>query len=301
LKNPYYDNPRHVVDVHTHIFAEEYREKLIDETLVMPGSDELMLIRGSDGKISSLLESAEENNISKFFILPVVKNPGMIEQINDFCYQESRIDPRAVFCGTVSPRHPRLKEILFDLKSRDAKMIKIHSTLQRFDILDGTALELFEEIAGMDIPVIFDTARIPLKYLRPEDKTEYQTTPDKLLTLHSLLPDLKMIAAHGGGVLIPDRERKTLIDSGIYIEISTSFNSCDWPENNYEQSIENLSYLLNNHDQDRLFFGTDSPWRNQKIEIEELVRLQRLGKITFDQMEKIFWMNANTFFDLGLE
>jgi len=52
--------------------------------------------------------------------------------------------------------------------------------------------------------------------------------------------------------------------------------------------------------QDKLFFGSDSPWRNQKTEIKALARLFEQGKITRDQMENIFWRNADRFFDLGL-
>jgi predicted TIM-barrel fold metal-dependent hydrolase len=289
------------VDVHTHIYEERYREKLIDETLLMPGADELKLIRGSDGRFSSLQKSADENNISKFFILPVVKEPKAIERINEFYYNESTADSRAVLCGTVCPGHPRLKEILDVLKSRGAKMIKLHSMLQGIDILDDPTLELLEEIEQAGFPVIFDTARVPQKYFGPDNSLKFRTEPEKLIKLNTLLPGLKIVAAHGGGVLITDRERKSLIGSGIYIEISTSFNTCDWPANHYGQSIENLAYLLNNHDQDKLFFGSDSPWRNQRTEIEELISLHVQDKITGEQMENIFWRNANRFFDLGLE
>ncbi len=301
LRQSHHTRPKHVVDVHTHIFEEHYREKLVDETLRMPASEDLKLVRGSDGSFSSLRKSADENNIERFFILPVAREPKSIERINEFYFMKSMADTRAVPCGTIFPGHPRLKEILAVLRSRGIRLIKLHSLLQRFDILSDKALELFEEIERAGFPVIFDTARMPRKYFQPGDSVKFLTEPDKLLRLHALLPELKIIAAHGGGVLITDRERKSLVGSGIYIEISTSFNTCDWPENNFEKSIENFVYLLNNHDQDKLFFGSDSPWRNQKTEIEALIGLQTQGKITEDQMENIFWKNADRFFDLGLD
>jgi predicted TIM-barrel fold metal-dependent hydrolase len=172
--------------------------------------------------------------------------------------------------------------------------------IQRIDILGEPALKMFEKIAGEGFPVVFDTARVPQKYFVSGDDFKFLTEPHSLLKLHTLLPHLKIVAAHGGGLLISDRERKSLIGSGIHIEISTSFNLCDWPDNDDEKSIENFVYLLKNHDQDKLFFGSDSPWRNQKIEIQALVSLYKQGKITRDQMENIFWRNADRFFDLGL-
>lgn len=293
--------PKHIVDIHTHIFEEEYRERLIEEIFATDIIKDLHLTRGSDGKFLSLCKSADENTISRFFILPVIKDPRKIELINQYYYQESKKDHRVVFCGTIYPGHPRVKEILTDLKSKDAKMIKLHTIYQRFNILDNRSLELFEEIISADIPVIFDTSRIPKQYLSPDDKPEYYTYPGNLLKLHKLLPDLKIIAAHGGGLFITDKERKSLINSGIYVDISNCYYNADWPENNYQVSINNLIYLLNNHDQDKIFFGTDSPWQNQKMDIENLLDFHRMGKITREQLENIFWKNANSFFNLGLE
>ena len=67
--------PEYLVDIHTHIFEEEYRERLITETLLVDFVKQLGLIRGSDGSLDSLIQSADENRISKIFILPVVKTP----------------------------------------------------------------------------------------------------------------------------------------------------------------------------------------------------------------------------------
>ncbi len=293
--------PKHIVDIHTHIFEEEYRERLIEEIFATDIAKELRLRRGSDGTLSSLCKSAEENTISRFFILPVIKDPRKIERINNYYYQESKKDQRVVFCGTLYPEHPRLKEIIVDLKSKDAKMIKLHSIYQRINILDHQSLKLFEKIIEADFPVIFDTSRIPPKYLAPDDKPEYYTYPGNLLKLHKLLPDLKIVAAHGGGLFITDNERKSLINSGIYIEISSSYYNCNWPQNNHQVSIRNLIYLLNNHDQDKIFFGTDSPWQNQKMDIQNLIKLYSMGEITRQQLENIFWKNANAFFNLGLK
>lgn len=293
--------PKHIVDIHTHLFEEKYSQRLIEEIFATGIAKDLRFHRGSDGKLSSLIQSADKNNISRFFILPVVKDPRKIEHINDYYYQESKKDQRVVFCGTIYPGHPRLKTIIADLKSKNTKMIKLHSIYQRFNILDHQALKLFEKLIEADLPVIFDTAQIPPKYLSAGEKPEYYTHPDKLLKLHKLLPDLKIIAAHGGGLFITDFERKSLIGSDIYIELSNSYHNCAWPQNNCQVSADNFIYLLNNHAQDKVFFGTDSPWQDQKIDIERIIELHGIGKITKEQLENIFWKNANIFFNLGLE
>jgi len=300
LNKPIVSNPRHVVDIHTHIFEEHYRERVIMDTFSMDCAEELKLVHGSDGKLSSLLESADQNNISKFFILPVSKHQNGVDQLNDYYYQESKRDSRIVFCGTIHPEHPNLSQAMAELKSRNAKMIKLHSVYQRLDISSNICLNLFKKIADLGLPVIFDTSRVPLKYLTPEDKPEFYTSPEKLLKLHEKIPDLKIVAAHGGGLFITDVERRRLIGRGIYIDISTSCLNCDWPANDVEKSLENFLYLINHHDQDKLFFGTDSPWRNQETEINGLVELRRQDRITGEQMEKILWVNANRFFQLGL-
>jgi predicted TIM-barrel fold metal-dependent hydrolase len=294
--------PEHIVDVHTHIFEEEYREQLINETLLMDFVKQLGLIRGSDGRLSSLLRSADENNISKFFILPVVKTPKKVQYINNLYYRESKKDSRIVFCGTIFPGGPSFnKEILLDLKSKDAKVIKIHSIHQKIDILDDASLQLFEEITNAGLPVIFDTSCIPVEYLSSDDDTRFHTTPGKLLKLHDILPGLKIIAAHGGGHFISDKERRKLIGRRIYIELSATRYNCDWPRNDHNISLKNFIYLLNNHYADMLLFGTDNPWRNQKREIEEFIELYKKDLITKTLMENIFWKNASRLFKLDLE
>jgi len=293
--------PEHIVDIHTHIFEEEYRERLIKETLRMDFVKQLGLVRGSDGKLSSLLNSADENNISRFFILPVVKTPKKTQYINNLYYGESKRDDRIVFCGTIFPGgHSLNKKILLNLKSKEAKMVKIHSIYQKIDILADASLQLFEDIASVGLPVIFDTSCIPVEYLSSDNTAQFHTTPAKLLKLHDSLPELKIIVAHGGGHFINEKERRKLIGRRIYIEISAARYNCDWPQNDNNRSLENFSYLLNNHHADRLLFGTDSPWRNQKIEIEELIGLYKKGLISRSLLENIFWKNASRLFNLGL-
>ncbi|MBU1053292.1 MAG: amidohydrolase [Proteobacteria bacterium] len=293
--------PKHIIDAHTHIFEEEYREKYIEDTFSIDFATELNFRRGADGTLDDLSKSADENGIAKYFILPVVKDPRKIERINDFYYNESKRDERAVFCGNLHPNHPRLDEILADLKSKNARMIKLHSVFQRFNITSRQSLKFFEKISDMGFPVIFDTSRVPPKHLTNDDLPEYYANPSKLLKLHDILPNLEIIAAHGGGLFIYDFERRNLIDSGIYIELSSSYYNCDWPRNDHDVSLDNFLYMLNNHNQEKLLFGTDTPWQFQKYEIEKFVKLHETGKITKEQLENIFWKNANSLFDLGLE
>jgi len=294
--------PEHLIDIHTHIFEEEYRERLITETLLVDFVKQLGLIRGSDGSLDSLIQSADENRISKIFILPVVKTPKKIQYINHLYYQESKKDRRIVFCGTIFPgKTSSNKKILIELKSRKAKMIKIHSIHQKIDILDDASLQLFEDIENAGLPVIFDTSCIPLEYLPASYDSRFHTTPEKLLKLHDILPGLKIIAAHGGGHFIPDKERQKLVGRRIYIELSAARYNCDWPRNDHNTSLANFVHLLNNHHPDMLLFGTDSPWRNQKREIEEFMELHKKGLITRNLMENIFWKNAFKLFNLKLE
>ncbi|MDY6974195.1 MAG: amidohydrolase family protein, partial [Thermodesulfobacteriota bacterium] len=275
MNNAMISYPRHVVDVHTHIFEERYRKRVIADTFSMDCADDLKLEYGSDGKLTSLIESVDRNNISKCFILPVSKHQDGVDQLNDYYYQESNRDSRIVFCGTMHPEHPNLRQAMAELKSRNARMIKLHSIYQRLDILSDVCLNLFREIAGLGLPVIFDTSRIPLKYLMPEDKPDFYTTPEKMVKLHEKIPDLKIVAAHGGGLFITEMERRPLIGSGIYIDISTSCLNCDWPANDKEKSVENFLHLINHHDEDKVFFGTDSPWRSQETEINMLAEFRR--------------------------
>lgn len=96
-----------------------------------------------------------------------------------------------------------------------------------------------------------------------------------------------MIAAHLGGEDNYDQTERILLGTRIFFD--TSFVLRIIPQ-------QTLKTFINKHPIDRFLFGTDSPWTDQKQEIEYLLALPFL---TDDQKEKIAGANAARLLDLS--
>jgi predicted TIM-barrel fold metal-dependent hydrolase len=88
-----------------------------------------------------------------------------------------------------------------------------------------------------------------------------------------------MIAAHLGGFRQWDEVKSTLLGADIYLDTSASFGFI---------SDDDAKYLLKHHRQDRVLFGTDFPFFNQKKDLEYLDKLGLGAR----QKEMILSLNA---------
>ena len=111
----------------------------------------------------------------------------------------------------------------------------------------------------------------------PDDKRAF---PYRILNIIRFFPDIKIIAAHVGGWRDWENVVKYLVGEEIFIE--TSFIG------NVDDKIRKI--ILKKHDRNKILFGTDSPWLNQKDEVQEILNL----KISADFKEKIFFKNAES-------
>ena len=85
--------------------------------------------------------------------------------------------------------------------------------------------------------------------------------PHRISNIINKLPELTFVATHFGGWNVWEEVNKYLIGKKIYIETSFSLGIID------NKIAENF---FNNHREDYLIFGTDSPWNDQKESLEKL-------------------------------
>lgn len=72
----------------------------------------------------------------------------------------------------------------------------------------------------------------------------------------------------------------------MYLDTSFFFGEVD---------IQNPEEIFRNHGIDKILFATDSPWKDQKREVEYVNSL----RLSEEEKEKIFWKNAQQL--LGLK
>jgi predicted TIM-barrel fold metal-dependent hydrolase len=93
------------------------------------------------------------------------------------------------------------------------------------------------------------------------------------------VPQLKLVAAHLGGWERWSEVLEHLAGLPVYLDTSYSLPFCPKPI---------LKELFNRHSADYIVFGSDSPWVDQKKELQAVRQLP----LTSDQLEKILWHNT---------
>ncbi|MFA5100443.1 MAG: amidohydrolase family protein, partial [Candidatus Omnitrophota bacterium] len=106
-----------------------------------------------------------------------------------------------------------------------------------------------------------------------------RATPRRLLNVRKRFPGLTIIAAHLGGFRQWDEVKSALLGTDIYLDTSATFGYL--PD-------DDIKYILEHHRRDRILFGTDFPFVNQKKDLDHLDKLGLENK----QKEMILSSNA---------
>jgi predicted TIM-barrel fold metal-dependent hydrolase len=106
-----------------------------------------------------------------------------------------------------------------------------------------------------------------------------RASPSQIATVIDKFPNLKLVTTHLGAWQQWDGIEELLIGKPIYMETSFSLKYLDH---------KRLKRMLLAHPSEFILFGTDSPWTDQKNEIEGL---KKLG-LPSDLLDKIFYNNA---------
>ena len=95
----------------------------------------------------------------------------------------------------------------------------------------------------------------------------------------SIFNGIKVILAHGGGYKDWDKVEKILKYENVYLD--TSFTLDFFIQG--EESLNKIYTVFT----DRIVFGTDSPWQDQKEDIQKL----NSTSLSLEQKEKVFYKN----------
>lgn len=140
---------------------------------------------------------------------------------------------------------------------------------------------IYDAIFQNDMIILFHSGVDPA-FMPP-----YHCTPKKL---HKVLKDFsgtKIVAAHMGGYRFFEETLECLIGEDVYLDTSFFFGEVD---------IQNPEEIFRNHGIDKILFATDSPWKDQKREVEYVNSL----RLSEEEKEKIFGRMHSSYLDLKL-
>lgn len=261
-----------VIDFHTHAFPDKLAHSTI-ALLEEKGEIKACL----DGTLDSLLDSMEKNHIEKSVLCNIATRPEQFGAILAWSRQiaSDKILPLPSF----HPDSENAEEEIDEIYRAGFKGIKMHPYYQNFYLDEERLRPLFARIAEKGLILVMHTGYdigFPL---------ERRADPAKVLDLTRRFPDLKFIATHLGSWQQWDEVKEYLAGRDIYMEISFSLELLE-----PEQARE----IIEAHPEERILFGTDSPWTDQK---NALRLLKNLG-LAKRKEEAILYGNASKLLDL---
>ena len=262
-----------IIDFHTHAFpdnlAAEAMNKLNYSSKVKPSFD---------GTISGLLKSMDNAGIEKSVVLNIATNPEQAINIIKWCLKikSDRIIPFA----SLHPENKNFKDLLKRISGEHLLGIKLHPMYQDFYLDDDKMFFIYEEIAKNNLILILHTG---FDIAFPDDK---RAGISRLKKIIKKFPELKIVASHTGGFKMWEEVLKEIAGQNCWLETSMTLK--------YIKDKKIFLEILKKQSSDKIMFGTDAPWSDQKEEVGLMNDLD----IPQDLKDKIFSINAQNLLSL---
>jgi len=254
MRRPILRRALDVIDAHAHAFPDTIAAHAMR---TMCGQGLRCEIRNfHDGTVDGLLASMDRAGIARAFLCGVATKPTQVEKITDWVSRMA--SPRIVPFASVHPDYPEPEREIERAVGLGVRGLKFHPQYMACAVDDPRCLRIARAAARAHLPMAFHGGHHPCFPMHDEG------SPRRLRRLHELVPDLRIIACHLGGMEDWQGVVDHLVGSDIYLE--TSFAPAWCPP-------DVLETILARHDPHRILFGTDAPWTDQT---EELARFRRL-------------------------
>lgn len=257
-----------IIDFHTHTYPEKIASKTME--LLVGRSQTKSALGGTE---TELINSMEKSGVDISVVLPVVTSPHQADKINDIAYKTtSQFTGKGIWSfGGIHPDNDNYKELLNRIKSYGLKGIKLHPDYQETFFNDikykrivsyATELGLIIVVhAGIDIGL----------------PTVTHCTPDMVCEMLDEVQPENLVMAHMGGWQLWDEVADKLCGRNLYFDTAFSYGDISWLAGAEQRwklaSKEQFLDIINKHGSDKILFGTDSPWTDQKKSIEDIKTL----------------------------
>ena len=254
-----------IVDVHTHCFpdhlAERAMEKLTDLSYQKPFHN---------GTVAGLLNSMDEAGIYKSIVQSIATKPDQVENILNWSIKikSERIEPFI----SIHPESKNYIEILKKAKDNGIKGLKVHPHYQGFNADDEKIFFMYETFCKFNLIVLFHSGE-DLAFPGCDN-----ASTERMLKVKEKFPEMKIILAHYGAYREWDKVYELLAGKDLYFETSFILE---------EAGEEMFKKIMGKHSDNKIMFGTDSPWTDQKNAVQLLKNLS----ISEESKAKIFYKN----------
>ena len=266
-----------IIDFHTHIFPDKIANQAIEKLAEESGEYRPK----TDGTLRGLIASMDRAGISSSVVANIATRPAQSRPILEFCRKiaSERIRPLI----SVHPDNSREEKesLLSDAADVGIRGVKLHPMYQGFTIDDRSLFPFYQMIEHFGMFVIFHTG---LDIAFPGN---LQADVERVKILAAEFPGLVIVTTHVGGWRQWDRAGILGRLPNVYTETSMTLP---------EMSDRDFVNLLSRFDEDRVLFGSDSPWTDQSEMLERTLGLD----IRAARMEKLLGLNALSLLGNGM-
>jgi predicted TIM-barrel fold metal-dependent hydrolase len=254
------------IDFHMHMFADKIAEKTIAQLAKTSG-----MTPCTNGTCSDTLKKMEEWGTRLGVVMTIAVNPKHQKVNNDWAasIQSDKLVP----FGSVHPFAEDAIEELHRIKALGLKGVKLHPDYQNFFVDDDRLAPIYETIDQLGLLLMFHAGFDPLS---PQ---VVHGTPKAIGQVVDSHPNLRVIAAHMGGMDRYDQSEEYLVGKNLFLDTSMCARFCP-----PEQCLR----MIRAHGADHILFGTDCPWNSATSELDYL---KNLG-LTKEELELICERNG---------
>lgn len=257
-----------IIDFHTHTFPDRIAASTVAKLQQASHTKAF-----SDGSVAGLLASMEHSGVHRSVVLPVATNPMKLTSINDVSIAHDPSDG-LIYFGCAHPDAPNLHEELARIAGLGIKGIKIHPVYQGVDIDDIRFLRLLGRAAEVGLTVVMhagDDIGFP---------GAVRCSPEMTRNALKQVAGITMVLAHMGGWKNWDRVMDNLADTGCYLDTAFSLGKVQELNPGYytKEELQMLTQgqfleIIRAFGAERILFGTDSPWTDQRASIDDVLTL----------------------------
>lgn len=246
--------PQGIIDFHAHAFPDALAARAISH-LEGEGNIKAFL----DGTLAALLGSMAASEIECAVVCSIATKPEQFAPILNWSRQIA--SRKIVPLPSIHPRGPDPVGKARLVAQAGLPGIKLHPYYQDFQLDDPSLFHFFRVLEHMGLLVVCHTG---FDMAFPRDR---KADPARIVRLLDKVPNLKLVSTHTGAWEDWDEVERHLLGKPVYMEISMSLENL---------GRERAREMLMAHPEDRILFGTDSPWSSQ-AETLRLVRALDLG------------------------
>ena len=262
-----------IIDFHTHIFPDKIAEravKTLESSIHNRFRDDIRAV--IPATLTALQESMARNGIDYSVVMPIATNLHQSESINRFAKIVNETEGLLSF-GSLHPMQDDWESVLYDIKEKGLKGIKLHPEYQRCYIDSPESLRILKKCEELDLIVLLHAGK------DHGVDPPVHCAPQMLRHTLDYVSGEKIIAAHLGGWDSWDDVEEYLVGTPVLFDTAFTVDFID---------KEQLVRIIKNHGSRKIVYGTDSPWEVQSHAAEFISMLD----LSQEETDDSFYKNA---------